>query len=47
MKNENTKEAKQLTDEEIEAVAGGIKVAPDEQTGFWRWLADFFNKKKT
>ena len=39
-------EAKQLTDEEVKTVAGGIKVVVDDQTSWWRSIVDFFFNHK-
>ena len=35
-KIENNKAAKRLTDEGIKTVTGGTKVAPDDQSSWWR-----------
>lgn len=46
-KIENNKDVKQLTDEEIKTVTGGMKAAPEDQSSWWRKIVDFFFKKKS
>ena len=37
---------KELTEEELEQVAGGIKVNVEDDSSLWRMIADFFFKIK-
>ncbi|MCQ2474413.1 MAG: hypothetical protein MJ173_00740 [Clostridia bacterium] len=49
--NENKKMAKQLTDEEIETVTGGMKVdveaAAEEELSWWKTIINFIFKIKS
>ena len=47
-RNKNSSEAKQLSDEEIETVNGGMKVfvEEEEEQSWFKTLIDFFFKTK-
>ena len=41
-KSDDNREVKQLSDEEIKAVNGGMKVAVEDDSSWFRKIADFF-----
>ncbi len=41
-----SREDKQLSAEEMNAVSGGTKVVPEDDSSWWRTLTDLFFKQK-
>ena len=41
-KSDDNREVKQLSDEDIKAVNGGMKVAVEDDSSWFRKIADFF-----